>query len=124
MLFDCHSRTDAYLNELSRFNVLTPLVPDLVPKTYSLLESIVVTDEEVIDTLESLNTNKDSGPDLISNKMLKGVARSIAKPLMELFNRLLKDYEFPDLWKLSHVTSLLKKKVTNVFHQITDQLLY
>ncbi|MEW8548105.1 MAG: reverse transcriptase family protein, partial [Candidatus Thiodiazotropha sp.] len=100
---------NTYFSSVSSITDEPPLLPDLMPKTRSKLESIVVTEEEVIDILESLNTNKASGPDLISNKMLKSVARSIAKPLMELFNRLLKYHKFPDVWKFSHVTSLYKK---------------
>ena len=100
---------NSYFTSVSSITTEPPLIPDLVLKTYSKLDSIVITEEKVIDILESLNTNKASGPDLISNKMLKNVARSIAKPLTELFNRLLLNHKFPDRWKFSHVTSLFKK---------------
>ena len=65
----------------------------------------MITEEEVIDILKSLNINKVSGPE-----MLKNVARSIAKPLTELFIYfLLLNHKFPDRWKFSHVASLFKK---------------
>ena len=92
---------NSYFTSVSSITTEPPLIPDLVLKTYSKLDSIAITEEEVIDILEFLNTNKASGPDLISNKMLKNVTRSIAKPLAELFNRLLLNHKFPDRWKFS-----------------------
>ena len=73
--------------------------------------------------LETLNTHKASGPDGISNKMMKAVAQAIAKPLTALHNRLLKNHIFPEIYKYSLVTSL-PKKGENFLHQIVDPLLF
>lgn len=98
-----------YFTSISTTTNEPPTLPNLMPKTNSKLESIVITEQEVIDVLESLNINKASGPDLISNKMLKCVAKSFARPLTALFNRLLRNRKFPEIWKFSHVISLFKK---------------
>ena len=71
--------------------------------------------------LETLNVYKASGPDGISNKMLKSVAKAIAKLLTTLYNRLLEECQFPDIYKYSHVISLFKKG-ERFLHQTTDQL--
>ena len=39
------------------------------------------TEDEVIDVIENLDPNKASGPDLISNKMLNSVSKTVAKLL-------------------------------------------
>ena len=52
--------------------------------------------------LETLNIHKASGPDGISNKMMKSVATAIARPLTSLYNRLLKNGQFPEIYKYSH----------------------
>lgn len=58
-----------------------PELPDLMQKINSKLESITITEDEIIDILKSLNIRKASGPDLISNRMLKSIAVAIARPL-------------------------------------------
>ena len=81
----------------------------MIPKTDAKLDQIIISEQEVIDMLETLNIHKASGPDGISNTMLKYVAKSIAKPLTSLYNRLLKHNHFPDIYKYSHVIPLFKK---------------
>ena len=56
-----------------------------------------------------MDPNKASGPDLISNKMIKQVAGAIAKPLQIIFNRFLRESVFPDIWKLGNLVPLFKK---------------
>ena len=94
-----------------------PILPNLILKNDAKLDQIVIHEQEVIDMLETLNVHKACGPDDISNKMLKSVAMAIAKPLTILYNRLLEECQFPDIYKYCHVISLFKKG-----HQTTDQL--
>ena len=42
---------------------------------------------EIEKTIEVLNPNKASGDDGISHKMLRGVSKSVSKPLCILMNR-------------------------------------
>ena len=49
-------------------------------------EDIPCTEQEIFNLLNALDTNKASGPDGISGRMLKGTAVSITPALTELFN--------------------------------------
>ena len=51
---------------------LSPLT-DLIDAS---IDNIEITEDEVIDVIVYLDSNKASGPDLISNKMLKRVSFS------------------------------------------------
>ena len=55
-------------------------IPDLCTLTYS----IIVTPEEIRDTLKSLPIGKAAGPDLINNRLLKELAQPLALPLSDL----------------------------------------
>lgn len=66
-----------------------------------------------------MNLNEASGPDLISHKMIKNVSVAISKPLCFLFNRFLKECDFPDDWKNSNVLPLQKKGM-QIYQQIID----
>ena len=46
-------------------------LPPFVELTDNTLDTIEITEEEVNDVLENLDPNKASGPDMISNKMVK-----------------------------------------------------
>ena len=98
-----------YFTSISTISDEVPQIPNLIPKTDARLEQIEISEQEVLDMLETLNTDKASGPDGISNKMMKAVAQAIAKPLTALYNRLLKNHIFPEIYKYSLVTSLPKK---------------
>ena len=54
------------------------------------------TDAEIESLINVLNPYKASGDDGISYKMIKGVSKSISKPLSILLNRLLNEGTFPD----------------------------
>ena len=84
-------------------------MPPFIEHTDQVLEHITVTEEEINDVIVNLDPNKASGPDLISNKMIKNVSRAIVKPLCILFNRSLREGVFPDIWKLGNLVPLFKK---------------
>ena len=92
-----------YFTSISSISEEQPAVSHLIPKTDAKLHQIIISEQEVIDMLETLNIHKASSPDGISNTMLKYVAKSIEKPLTSLHNRLLKHNHFPDIYKYSHV---------------------
>ena len=66
-----------------------------------------------------LNPNKASGPDGISNKMLKPAAK-VSVPLGILFYKLIGLLERVDLPTLKHVIPL-SKRVTTLSHVTLDQ---
>ena len=58
----------------------------------------------------TLDTNKSSGPDGISAKMLKAAAlHSIAPSVSRLFNQSIMTGCFPALWKVSNIVPIPKK---------------
>ena len=62
---------------------------------------------EVKKILKSLNVNKATGPDGISNFLLKNTADVLAKPLCKLFNYSLEAGVFPNDWKTSNVVPVI-----------------
>ena len=56
----------SFISSLEDANV--PL-QDIEQKTNHFLRDIVITTDEIVDIIKILNTNKVSGPDIISHKM-------------------------------------------------------
>ena len=77
--------------------------------TDNSLSQIICTEQE-IEKIEVHNPNKASGEeDGISHNMLKGVSKSVSKPLCILLNRSFEERIFPDIWKTSYVIPIIKK---------------
>ena len=74
----------------------------------NVLSQIIVSEQDILDMISTLDANKAVGPDIISNKMLIAVKVQIAKPLCMLFNKSLHQNIFPTDWKLAHVIPLFK----------------
>ncbi|MCG8095193.1 MAG: hypothetical protein JAZ17_16505 [Candidatus Thiodiazotropha endolucinida] len=77
--------------------------------TDSSLSDIICTPDEITDLILILNPNKATGPDAISNRMLKAVAREVSIPLSIIFNRSFSEGCFAEIWKTSNVLPLYKK---------------
>ena len=60
-------------------------LPQTVKNIKYKLDSIIVTPEEVRDTLKSIPIGKAAGPDLINNRLLKELAQPLALPLSDFF---------------------------------------
>ena len=92
--------------------------------------------EEVLAVLLSLDVNKASGPDGISNRMLKETARSISSSLTDIFNFSLRVGVYPSQWKEANITPVHKsgprKKIENyrpisllcVISKVMERLVY
>lgn len=66
--------------------------------------------EEIEDVLKSLNNNKASGYDGISNEHLKyGPSTKIVNLLTKFFNKVLQERKIPDGWKKSDIILIHKK---------------
>ena len=89
--------------------MITVTLPKFELKFQNKLTSIVCIAEEIQSLIEILNPNKASGPDGISYKMLKPVAKEVSVPLSILFNRSFREGRFADIWKHSHVIPLSNK---------------
>ena len=84
-------------------------LPPFDPKTLSTMDNIAITESDVKQLIEVLDSNKAVGPDCISHKVLKNAKCNIAKPLCCLCNRSLQDGNFPKMWKTALVIPLFKK---------------
>ena len=56
----------------------------------NVLDNIWVREEEIIDIISILDSNKATGPDKISNRMIIYIKNEIAKPLCLLFSKSLR----------------------------------
>ena len=74
-----------------------------------MLSQIRVSESEVEDSLNTLKVNKATGPDGISNRILKYTSKSIAKHLSKRFNLSLEQRIYPNLRKTASVMPLFKK---------------
>ena len=73
------------------------------------LPNVEILEKDVSDIIKTLDTNKATGPDKISQKMLKEAGDSIAPSLTKLFNLSLNQAKYPSQWKKAHVLPVFKK---------------
>ena len=85
---DC---SNSYFASVSSLDDLHAVLPPFAELTDKVLDNIGITEDEINDIIVNLDPNKASGPDLISNKMIKNVAGALAKPLRIIFNRSLRE---------------------------------
>ena len=84
-------------------------LPGFEQKCQSLLTDIECSPDEIETLIKLLNVNKATGPDIISNKMLKSVSEEISVPLSILFNRSFREGKFAQTWKKANVLPLFKQ---------------
>ena len=75
-----------------------------------MLSQIRVSESEVKDLLNTTEVNKRTGPDGVSNRILKHTSKSIAESFFfsKLFNLSLEQRIYPNLWKTASVMPLFK----------------
>ena len=66
------------------------------------------TEKDIYDGINALKNNKCCGPDGIVNEMLKSAKYFLVKPLLKLFNLVLKEACVPAEWKQAHLTLIYK----------------
>ena len=92
-------------------------MPPILFKTDSRLSNIQTMEEEVLKVLKSLDVGKATGPDGISNKLIKETATIISKPLSDLLNKSFELGKVPIKWKEANLCPISKKddksKVSN-----------
>ena len=76
---------------------------------YSSLEEKPITDDELNEALQTLETKKSSGYDDIFSDVIKDTSPSIFEPLRHIFNLSLEKGIFPDQLKIAKVSLLFKK---------------
>ena len=102
-------KLNSYFASISTVNDTNTDLPFFRNRSDVEFSQVEILDSEVTDVLKILKTNKATGPDGISNKMLKSTCNTICIPLTKLFNLSLRGSSYPKLWKISHVMPLFKK---------------
>ena len=74
-----------------------------------ILDDVVVNQTDIINVTNSVNINKSSGTDSVSNLILKKCGVQLSVPLSILFNSSLSDACFPSAWKKADVYPVHKK---------------
>jgi len=80
-----------------------------LPLSDEVISSIHLNEKEICDILLSVDVSKAKGPDNISNRLLKVVAKPLSKQLARLFNLSVNLATFPAIWKLANVVPIFKK---------------
>ena len=88
-------------------NAVLPELPE--PSYLTSLNSIAFDPQEVEEILKTLKTDKASGPDGLSNRILKKLSHKLSSPLCSLFNKSLSLGKFPSPYKDANVTPVHKK---------------
>ena len=82
-----------------------PVIQNNAPYT---INNIYVSEVEIYGILKRLNTKKATGPDQVSNRILKECALSLSFPLQQLFNLSFSTGYFPSCWKMSNTSPIYK----------------
>ena len=87
----------------------TANVPDFPPRCLNRIDSLAITEEDLLLRLSQLNTSKATGPDRIHAWILKEGRYGLCKPLSMLYNLSLDCGKLPMDWKQANVTPIFKK---------------
>ena len=80
------------------------IIPYFCSRANTHLDRIDFTQEIVAQALKNLNNSTSTGPEGISNILLKKYAYSLAIPLTYIFDMSLKTCKLPDEWKTAPIT--------------------
>ena len=107
---------------LNEQNATLPDLPD-INRLNSHLESIVHTRIEVESALKSLAVGKASGPNGLSNRILRELSKELSIPFCSLSNQSLRSCAFPTPYKEANVCPVPKKVIYSL-SLIIDQFPY
>ena len=77
-----------YFSSKSKLDEEYVTLPKFDSKTNNIIREIHITENEIVDVIQILDPNKETGPDKISHKMLNISPEKIAKPHLIIFNKL------------------------------------
>ena len=89
-------------------------VPHLPSRTPHGLLSITFSQENILNIIRALDSNKYSGWDVSPPRMIKICDSSIVNPLLIIFETCIREGIFPDMWKMSNVCPIRKKESKNL----------
>ena len=97
-----------YFVKTSTINDTDLEVPPVTLRTENRLSEVNIDEHEIVKILKMLDINKATGPDGISNRVLRECATVLCYPLCLMFNKLVGNGHFPSCWKVAHVTAIPK----------------
>ena len=87
----------------------------------STLMDMDITEQIVLEALQSLKPSNSPGPDGLHPKVLREIAAQIANPLSITFRASLQTGLIPDTCKIAHVTPVYTRKVKKTKKKTIDQ---
>lgn len=95
---DSHENDSDYHREVRRF------AADIPPSPVSDLPSA----DEFVTVVRSLSTNKASGEDKISNRMIKEACKTAGPHILKIMNRCIAEGTFPAIWRQGYIKIIPK----------------
>jgi hypothetical protein len=83
------------------------------------LNTLITTDQNLLDLLKCLDVQKAYGPDGVSPKLLKEASNTISPSLCKLFDASLRDSIFSSMWIMANVLLYIKRK-NHLMFETTD----
>jgi len=80
----------------------------------SNVDYFTITEQEVLQELDAVKTNKASGNDNLPNRLLKESSLLLCQPLCHLYNEIIQTSTFPNIWKISDIFALPKTKPADI----------
>ena len=72
------------------------------------LNTILVTEENILKAIDRIKPTKSQGPDFIHPKLIKDCKNALVTPLKKLFEKSIPEAKVPEIWKTTHVTAIFK----------------
>ena len=116
--------TYMYLHNLTTHKTLHPYKL-LAISAYQCMSNetpITISESEVYFILKSINTNKATGPDKLSGRIIKQCVTSLVPIIHTIFNNSIEQCVMPALWKIGEIVPVQKKplpKVDNDLRPVT-----
>ena len=104
--------------------------------TNNILDCIIITSTDIINTIKTLKCNTSSGPDTINPIVVKNCSDAMIEPLFILFSNMLQTGIYPDELKKSFIIPIFKSgdksdirnyrpiSIINVFSKIFEKILF
>ena len=112
-IINCKEKASTFNKHFSnqcKLNINNSILPPFNFLTNNSLDTISISNEDILNILNSLNPNKSHGPDNISIRMLQLCGDSIVVPLKIIFKNIIHTGSYPSLWKRANVTPIHNKK--------------
>ena len=85
------------------------VLPPEIPAQNEGISHIEATEDDIEDLIKALDSNKATGPDGVSPKLIKEAGKSLVPSLTKLINLSLRTSLVPSQWKKANVLPLFKK---------------